>query len=260
MTQETSRKEKQNAKYYIKPILDFLPLIIAICTIIIFMYNFENFKNLNLLYYYGLYSIVFILKFIKEFNDSKANNQPLNFNKIYHVGLDLALASGGVIIFMFTQINNSTGIALFVMLLIGLLIISSFIESIDYSKNIYLKNSGNIIIIFSVLYLTFYSFNRLKTSNLFNSSSDIKDNLTAFIINIPYDDKSLEKHIGINKMKNKKLLYTKIIYNIDEKTAIDDALKSFKIEIMDKPLFNDRTNSLNNIIEIDSSLIYSKKL
>lgn len=189
----------------------------------------------NIIYYLGLYFIVFLIRFFKVSKEGTPKE-----NTIY-IALEIVYSSAGVIILLLQQQPNLVP-ALLIMYVV-LLLCSSYLDSMAEKFSRKLKITAHIIIILIIITGTVYSFKYVL----------YKQNQTYKVM-IPYTDFSLVRHLGLN-FSDYKLSYTTTLEGKNEHEAAKKAEKYFWEDNATNPFKGKNNIEKKSLIKIDKTNI-----
>lgn len=222
-------------KFYPKTILLFL-FAIALLYIYYQQKDFQPFE----VYYYILFFIIYLVKFIRDYVISDRNNESINFFQTFHISFDIVIASVGAIIIHIKSLNSQNGSSILLSIVVVCILLSFFSEII---KNDIHKLIINLGIISFVLFSFHGPFKELNKSKILNSDDSKELMKSTYKVMIPYEDLSLVNNVGVKKFGNKKLIYIEEVKGIDEEEAKSIIVKNFRENV--KPIYKEDDYEIN---------------
>jgi hypothetical protein len=191
----------------------------------------------SLLYYIGLYLLVFILKFISvarkpspDTYDIESNNaNKPNWNYVLHISLDIVYTSAGFAIVLIE--NLKTWIPAIMVIYVILVILSTSVDNLNYlslAKRTYIHIAISLFVIISTFLGYWLNFGKPIVP---------KEVAKQYKVLIPYLDLSLMKHTGLDFLNAPENNFRVIIKCDDLQRVKQMAVDSFYLSSKVVPLY-----------------------
>jgi hypothetical protein len=229
----------------------------------LYIYSLLYFKMVqSLIYYLGLYIVVICVnyfKLLKEYKkpDAATPAKPFEWRRVFYVSSEFIYTSAGVIIIILK--DQPTWIPVVLIAVLILMIFSININSLEErfpnKASIFWIHIILIIFIMGGTAYTFYNQDQIS------QSSNKSDSTCCYKISIPYQDRTLLRHYGYEKMENTYLNYTIALKSKNERTAIKSAVDSFWNDTSITPLiYSKGIINKRNTFKIDTNNILVKDI
>lgn len=215
----------------------------------------------TLIYYLGLYALVYLLKFISIFrglveqtnSDKEFSQRKIRRLSILDVSLDLVYTSAGFAIALIENLPN--WIPAIMILYIFLIILSASVDTLSF-LSVKWRTFIHTMIAVCVIITTIVGY---KTN--FGKPEKVEKSKFKYKVVVPYMDLSLIKHAGLDFEKAPENNYRIIIEAKDDPSAKQIAIDSFFNCSTNYPLYGERTSeSKRNQLRINSDEIVTNKI
>jgi len=206
----------------------------------------------NILYYFGLYLIVIIIKVAKLLKDHENQKYIDYWRKTFEFSLDLTFAASGCIIALLLNVDKNWIPFIYVLSSI-ILLISTFMEFLtERYKN--LRLGLNLFIIITIFIGTVYLYDNV-IPKVDSNGQPISERSTRpvkkFLVMIPYKDGSLISNFGYNKIGGRNFFAKYEIIDSLKKAAKEKAIDLFWKDSTITPLikYNNQSNPIQMLQE-----------
>lgn len=215
----------------------------------------------TLIYYLGLYALVFLLRFIylarrvsKPTEDtSDSTNNKNNWLRIFNVSLDLVYTSAGFAIALIENLPN--WIPAIMILYIFLVILSASVDTLTALSN-NTRTLIHLIVVITVITITIIGY-----SSNFGKPIEKTKEFVSFKVIIPYSDLSLIKHAGLDFSTAPENNYRIVVKAKDVVSAKQLAIDSLFYCDKNYPLYGLRTiESKKSLLRLNSDEIIIMRL
>ena len=206
----------------------------------------------NILYYFGLYLIVIIIKVAKLLKDHENEKFSEYWRKLFEFSLDLTFAASGCIIALLLNVDKNWIPFIYVLSSI-ILLISTFMEFLtERYKN--LRLGLNLFIITTIFIGTVYLYDNVipKVDSNGQPISEVRHKtIKKFVVMIPYKDGSLISNFGYNKIGGRNFFAKYEIADSLKKSAREKAILLFWKDSTIVPLikYSNQSNPIQMIQE-----------
>lgn len=210
----------------------------------------------NIIYYLFLYVVVIAIRFFKLKNDLKED-----FNKkkweVFHISLEIVYTASGLVIALILNVPKTWIVVVFIAYITAV-IVAALLEMSGHNFSSRSRTSIHVTIIISVVIVTIITFgsiipksdingNRIEDEELEKISS--VDSTRTYTVFLPYQDHSLNAHLGYQKMSGKYFYIEVDVKTKDQDSAVQLGLKSVIRDSLIRPLFPSKTKSTRDEIE-----------
>lgn len=220
----------------------------------------------TIIYYGILYILVITVNLFKVLREHKIQDPStpqatkMDWKRVFFISNEFIYTGSGVFIILLEKQHNWIGPIVAALLLI--MFVSTNLDGMyEYFTN-RVRFALHVIIILIVIATTFLTFCfRLDKDQSTNSNeAGSRDSSTTYQVAVPYEDKTLTKHIGFERFDGKELVYQTSINAKTKKEAKLKAITSFWADTLVEPLFTKPNSNKRQLLKVRESGIIVEEI
>lgn len=208
------------------------------------------------IYYLILFALILILQFFKTFPLVKDEPDKYNWRNYFYISLEVVYTGAGIAILLFAQLKE--WMAVIMMAYVVLVVISSFLDPVGAKFRENTRLALHLLIIVFVITVTLVSYAKVLPKTICEQPQAKKSTVLPvfkFKVALPYVDRTLEKHVGVGRMRDTLLYFSTTVEGTSRSEAV---LKAKEIALSNergsiKP-FNSTQMGATPIIQVTSDL------